>query len=183
MCIDEKQVGQIINRLEDVEETSKKVEESIYGNGKSGLLERTGRIELNVTNVLEQSKSNANAIERVLQQADNLAKQALQQASQLVEKTETKSLALIRQVANENMKVVNEIKDSNTKVILEIKAAIEEIRDSVNEHHNDKELHSLKGLVLKRDVFAWVVLGVLVIHALIPKEFDIWDLVRKMLGF
>lgn len=182
MCIDEKQVGQIINRLENVEETTKKVEESIYGNGKSGLLERTGRIELNVENVLEQSKSNANAIEKVLEQADSLAKQALKQASQLVEKTETKSLALIRQVANENMKVVDEIKEDNTKIINEIKAAIEEIRDSVKEHHNNKELHSLKGLVLRREVFAWVVLGVLVIHALIPKEFDVWELIKHFLG-
>lgn len=183
MCIDEKQAGQIIARLEDVEETSKKVEESIYGNGKSGLLERTSRIELNVENVLEQSKSNANAIEKVLQQAVVLADKAVKEASHLVEKTETKSLALIRQVANDNIKVVDEIKGDNSKVINEIKAAIEEIKDSVKAHHDDKELHSLKGLVLKRDVFAWVVLGVLIIHALIPKELDVWELVRKMLGF
>lgn len=171
MCIDEKQAGQLIIRLDNVEKSTAKTVESLYGDGKPGILERVGKIEVNVQNVLDQSRSNNAAIEKVLEQADELATKAVQEASRLVEKTETKSLALIRQVTNDNTKIINDIK-----------VAIEEIKDSVTKHQGDKDLHTFRGLFFKRDILVWVVVGFLFLHSLLPQDVDIWEIIRSILG-
>jgi hypothetical protein len=181
MCIDEKQLGQLITRLDNVEKDTAKTVESLYGDGKPGLMERVGKIDLLINNAYEQSKNNNIAIERAsvqativsekaIQQAAVLADKAIKQAERLAEKTEIKSMALIRKVNDDNLKLINEIKTS-----------IETIGDSVTKHHDDKELHTYR-LFIKKDVLAWTLITLLVLHSFIPANTDVFELIKKIFG-
>ncbi len=168
MCLDEKQVVQIMVRLDNLEKSTNKTIESLYGDGKIGLLERVARIEETIASVYTQSKNNSDAIEKSAQQATILSEKAVEQSKNLVS-----------QVADETVKAIDGIKES----VDDLKKSFDSVKESIILHHADKELHTFRGLLLKRDVLVWVIVGFVVIHSILPREFDLWQIIKNIFGF
>jgi len=136
MCIDEKEAGILIQKVDMLEEKAEKAEEIFFNNG---LIERVARIEENIIFILENSRLNTSINNTILDKIETLDNTFLNK--------------------------------------------VETLDNTFKCHILNKELHSFKGLILNRNTIVWVVLGMTFIHSILPKELDLWELIKKLLGF
>ncbi len=59
---------------------------------------------------------------------------------------------------------------------------LDAIQIAVTEHHADKDLHSPKGILLRRNVIMYFMLAFLILHSLIPPNFSVWKAIEKFFG-
>jgi DNA-binding FrmR family transcriptional regulator len=70
---------------------------------------------------------------------------------------------------------IEELKKDITTNLLEMKLAVQT-------HCGDANSHTPKGLLLRKDVIFYVVGGFLILHALLPANLNVWELVMKIFG-
>jgi len=119
------------------------------------------------------------AIGRIFQAVDTIENAtqkitaALYERDGLVERT-----LKIEEAAKRLKEEADAVKDFRTHTT----EVLDRIEKSVETHHADKELHTVKGLCLKLPIIGGLFLFVAFVHTIIPPTLNLWDLVSKLLG-
>lgn len=66
--------------------------------------------------------------------------------------------------------------------VLKLSRDVKKLGAATNTHFADDRSHTPKGLLLRKEVLAWLLLFVVGVEALTPPEISVWEIVRKILG-
>jgi hypothetical protein len=69
----------------------------------------------------------------------------------------------------------------NTENINKLSKSVSELKESMESHHNNKDLHTYR-VFLRKDIITYVIIGLLVLHSLLPANFSVWTAISKFLG-
>lgn len=73
---------------------------------------------------------------------------------------------------------VNELKE----MISSLSKDFSEFKGDVKTHICNSDLHTVRGLLLKKDILVYFFLAVMIINLIIPADLTLYELVKKLLG-
>jgi len=82
----------------------------------------------------------------------------------------------------ENIDNLLENSKATGEQIKSLASSVSELKGIVQGHTNDLKVHSPQGLLLRKEVITYVILGMAFVHTLLPQELSLWELVKKVFG-
>lgn len=149
-------LGRIEGRMTGVEKELQTLNRVLIGNGQPGVMERMARAEENIVDISVHTKE-------VLEATGDLAKIQAAQTSAI----ESQS----RQI------------DAQSEQIGDLSESVQTLANSVDGHCGNANLHSAKGLLLRKEVIVIFIIAVVVIvSAVSSAKLSAWDMILKYVG-
>ena len=149
-------LGRIEGRMTGIEKELQTLNRVLIGNGQPGVMERMARAEENIDSITMDTKELVGAV-------GDLAKV---QASQAY---------VVDNLGNQI--------EAQSEQIRELSGSVSTIAEAVGGHCKDSNLHSPKGLLLRKEVIVIFVLAVIVIVGIVSTtQMSVWDMILKYIG-
>lgn len=82
----------------------------------------------------------------------------------------------------ENLESLTETVKENTESIKSLAKSIGELKTISENHQKDEKIHTIKGILFRRETLLYIVIICVVVNALIPAGFSLWTLLSGLIG-
>jgi|MudIll2142460700_1097286.scaffolds.fasta_scaffold05488_4 hypothetical protein len=85
--------------------------------------------------------------------------------------------------AEEKFVHITEEREKTRQDLEKILKSVSCLKDLIENHVENADMHTVKGLFFRKEVIPYVILFVVAIHSLLPEGLNLWELIKSIFGF
>jgi len=82
----------------------------------------------------------------------------------------------------ENLESLADTVKTNSESIIELSKSISDLKQITLTHSKDEKIHTIKGMLLRKETILFVVIICILVYAIIPNEISLWTIFSKLIG-
>ncbi len=84
--------------------------------------------------------------------------------------------------AEEKFILITEERAKSRQDIEKFVKSVSELEETLEKHMGNDNIHSVKGLLFRKDIILYIILTFIALHSLIPDTTSLWEIIRKIFG-